>query len=158
MTFSRQDSVRIFTMNITPSFGYFIAKNLMLGFSLGIGLTSDNKARNKQNRIFLNTLFVPTVRYYFLKGNLKPFLFAKFGYLSSTSLIRGNSGNVDGITGGGGIGFDYFATKNLAVECSFGYNGTKYTNRSLNSQTGITVGLQYFFHKQKKLPDYNLKN
>ena len=150
MTFSQQDSNRIFTMNIAPSFGYFVAKNLMLGFALGIGITSDNRARGGENRFFLNTLFVPTVRYYFLKGKLKPFLYGKFGYISTTAIIRGNTGNVDGITGGGGIGFDYFVTKNLAVECTFGYNGSKLSNRSLNSQTGISFGLQYFFTKPKK--------
>ena len=150
MTFSQQDSNRIFTMNIAPSFGYFVAKNLMLGFTLGIGITSDNRARGGENRFFLNTLFVPTMRYYFLKGIFKPFLYGKFGYISSTAIIRGNTGNVDGMTGGGGAGFDYFATKNLAVEFTFGYNGSKLSNRPLNSQTGVSLGLQYFFAASKK--------
>lgn len=86
-------------------------KNLLLGASVGIGFTSDNRARNRGNRLILNTTFTPFVRYFFLKEKMRPFIYAFGGYMGSTSLIRGNSGNVDGATYGGGFGFDYLKIK-----------------------------------------------
>jgi hypothetical protein len=153
LNFNQQDSFKTTTFNFSPNFGYFICKNLMLGLSLGIGTTSDNKARGLKNRFYLNTTCVPFVRYYFLKEKLKPFLYAKFGYVNSTSLIKGNSANVDGITGGGGLGFAYFVNRHVGIETTLGYSGVKLQKQNLSSTIGIAVGLQYYFHpKVKKLP------
>jgi hypothetical protein len=76
---------------------------------------------------------------------MRPFIYAFGGYMGSTSLIRGNSGNVDGATYGGGFGFDYFVNKNVAVEATLGYVGAKFAERSLNSRVSFGVGFQYFF-------------
>jgi hypothetical protein len=143
--YSFQDSIRIFTINLQPRWGIFVYKNLLLGASVGIGLTSDNRARNRGNRLILNTTFTPFVRYFFLKEKMRPFIYAFGGYMGSTSLIRGNSGNVDGATYGGGFGFDYFVNKNVAVEATLGYVGAKFAERSLNSRVSFGVGFQYFF-------------
>lgn len=153
LNFNQQDSFKTTTFNFAPTFGYFVYKNLMLGVALGIGTTSDNKAKGLKNRFYLNTSCVPFVRYYFLKEKIKPFLYAKFGYVNSTALIKGSSANVDGITGGGGLGLTYFATPHVGIETTLGYSGVKFQKQNLNSTIGITVGLQYYFHpKVKMLP------
>jgi len=143
--YSFQDSINIFTINVQPRWGIFVYKNLLLGASVGIGLTSDNRGKNKANRLFLNTSFTPFIRYYFLKEKMRPFVYAFGGYLGTTSLIKARSTNLDGATYGGGFGFDYFVNKNVAIEATLGYVGAKFSQRSLNSRIGFGVGFQYFF-------------
>jgi hypothetical protein len=153
LNYNQQDSFHTTTFTFSPTFGYFVVKNLVLGASIGIGTTSDNKAKGRKSRFFLNTTFIPFIRYYFLKEKFRPFIYAKFGYVNSTSLINGGSANVDGITGGGGIGFVYFASKQVGIETTIGYTGQKLQKQNLNSTIGFGVGLQYYFHPHvKNLP------
>jgi len=143
--YSFQDSIKIFTINVQPRWGIFVYKNLQLGASIGIGITSDNKGKNRGSRFILNTSFTPYVRYYFLKEKMRPFIYAFGGYMGTTSLIKAKSSNLDGATYGGGFGFDYFVNKNIAIEATLGYVGAKFSERSLNSRIGFGVGFQYFF-------------
>ncbi len=143
--YSFQDSIRIFTINLQPRWGIFVYKNLLLGASVGIGITSDNKGKSRGNRFILNTSFTPYVRYYFLKEKMRPFIYAFGGYMGTTALIKARSNNLDGATYGGGFGFDYFVNKNVAIEATLGYVGTKFAKRSLDSRIGFGVGFQYFF-------------
>ncbi len=127
----------------------------MLGFGMNIGISSDNTSKDHKNRVIVSSSFVPQIRYYFLKEKLRPFVYARFGYQSSTSIHNGNISNTDGMTGEGGVGLDYFLTKNVALESTLGYNGTKLRNQNLSSKFAISLGLQYYFHpriKQEDLP------
>jgi len=151
LSYTKFDTTYNFSMNIPVTFGYFAVKNLMLGMSLGVGLSADNRAKERKSRLFINTYFIPVIRYYFLKEKTRPFLFAKFGYIGSSSLIRGNNANSDGMTGGGGIGVSHFLSKHLALETSLGYNATKISKNPLRSQIYLSIGLQYYF--KYKLPD-----
>lgn len=150
ISYTSQKPTHVFSVSLNPNFGYFIINNLMLGFGLGIGISSDNTASDHKNRFTISSTFTPTVRYYFLKEKLKPFVFGRFGYTSSTSIHDGNIKNRDGITGGGGIGLDYFVAKNVALECTLGYNATKIARTALNTQFAIGLGLQYYFHPKIK--------
>ena len=155
ISYSSQDSIYSFDMNFNPNFGYFVVANFMMGMSIGIGITSDNKAKNLKSRLFINTSFTPFVRYYFLKGKWRPFLFARFGYYGSTSIINGGTGNSDGLTGGGGVGINYFFNKNAAFEATLGYTGTRATGKTLNSRFALGLGVQLFFHPKIKEADKN---
>ena len=112
LNFNQQDSFHTTTFTFSPTFGYFVVKNLVLGASIGIGTTSDNKAKGRKSRFFLNTTFIPFIRYYFLKEKFRPFIYAKFGYVNSTSLINGGSADRKSTrlnsTIGFGVGLQYY--------------------------------------------------
>ncbi|HEY0262296.1 MAG TPA: outer membrane beta-barrel protein, partial [Chitinophagales bacterium] len=115
ISYVSQKPTHTFSMSFNPNFGYFIVKNLMLGFGMNIGISSDNTSKDHKNRVIVSSSFVPQIRYYFLKEKLRPFVYARFGYQSSTSIHNGNISNTDGMTGEGGVGLDYFLTKNVAL-------------------------------------------
>jgi|JI9StandDraft_1071089.scaffolds.fasta_scaffold179892_2 hypothetical protein len=155
ISYTSQDSLHSFDMNFNPNFGYFVANNFMMGMSVGIGITSDNKAKKLKNRLFINTSFAPFVRYYFLKEKWRPFLYARFGYFGTTLISNGNTSSSDGLTGEGGVGINYFFNKNAAFEATLGYRGTRTTGQSLNSRFGLGLGVQLFFHPKIKPQDRN---
>lgn len=155
ISYTSQKPTHVFSMNFNPNFGYFVYHNLLLGFGLSLGVSSDNSSKDGKNRFSVSSSFVPQARYYFLKEKLRPFVYARFGYQSTTTIHNGDISNKDGMTGEGGVGLDYFLTKNVALESTLGYNGTKLRSQNLISKFAFSLGLQYYFHpriKQEDLP------
>lgn len=155
VSYAKQAKQYNFSIDINPKFGYFIVKNLMLGAELSIGIGSNNETKDGKNRFMVFGAFSPVARYYFMKEKVRPFIHAQFGYISITAIHDGDISNLDGIGGGGGLGVDYFMTKNVALECLFRYHGAKFSGLPLQSQFVIGLGLQYYFHpriKQEMLP------
>lgn len=150
MSYMKQKKDFRFAIDLNPNFGYFIVKNLMVGFQLSIGISSDNQTKDGKNRFSVASAFSPMVRYYFMKEKLRPFIHAQFGYISITQIHDGDIQNIDGIGGGGGVGLNYFLTKNVALECLLRYHGTKFTGFPLSSQFVVGLGLQYYFHPKIK--------
>lgn len=144
VSYSAIDTIRIFNLSLQPRAGIFVYKNLCLGLGFGVGLTSDNRGKNRANRLFINTNFQPFIRYYFLKQKLRPFLFAQGGYIGSSSLVRGNNANIDGGTFSAGVGLASFVNKSIAIETSLGYTGIKFKEQNLRTTIFLSVGIQYY--------------
>lgn len=156
ISYSKQSKDQNFSINLNPNFGYFVAKNFMLGFQLSIGISStNNSSTGGANQFLLSSAFSPMTRYYFLKGKVRPFLHGQFGYISITVIQNGEISNLDGIAGGGGIGLNYFLTKNVALEGLARYHGAQFAGLPFISQFIFGVGFQYYFHptiKKEMLP------
>ncbi|MFN8309885.1 MAG: outer membrane beta-barrel protein [Chitinophagales bacterium] len=150
VSYFKQDTIHSFDISIQPTLGYFAFKNFMIGANLGIALTSDNRGKKGISRLIVTTSFTPAIRYYFLKGNLKPFIYASFGYYGSTTVTNGNTSATEGLTGSGGLGADYFFNRNFALEFALGYTGKRDTGKSLQSRFGVSIGTMLFFDPKIK--------
>ena len=150
VSYFSQDTIHSFDININPNLGYFVINNLMLGASIGVGLTSDNRGPKGKSRLVLNTSFTPAIRYYFLKEKLRPFLFLRFGYTGATTIVDGRTQNIDGFLANGGLGLNYFFNEQIALEATLGYTGTKQTARTLQSRMALGLGVQIFFRATVK--------
>ncbi|MFN8278347.1 MAG: outer membrane beta-barrel protein [Chitinophagales bacterium] len=150
ISYFKQDTIHSFDFSVSPTLGFFVVKNFMIGTSLGLAFTSDNRGKKGTSRLVTTTSFTPALRYYFLKEKLRPFLYATFGYYSSTVLNQGNTSATEGLAGSGGAGIDYFINRNFALEFAGGYNGRRDTGKSLQSRFGVSLGTLLFFDPKIK--------
>lgn len=148
----RQDIYRSFNFNVAPRVGYFPIKNLMLAANIGIGMNSSNNYRDTVNRFYLNTSFLPSVRYFIGKKSAKFFVEMSGGYLGTTSIIKTNINNIDGWIVKPNIGAAYFFNKNLGLETTFYYSATKLQRVNLQHNFGVALGLAYYFDPTKRTP------
>lgn len=152
MNISRQGIYRAFNFTIAPRIGYFPIKNLMIAANLGIGMSSSNNYKDTISRFYLNTSFVPSLRYFVGKNNVKFFLEMSGGYVGQTSIVKSSIHNIDGWTVKPNLGAAYFFNKNLGLETSFYYSATKYQRIDLQQNFGIALGLAYYFDPTKRSP------
>lgn len=127
------------TVSITPSAGYFFLNRFAAGgiFNLSYIKTGEDK----------NTVLGigPFARYYFGKGNLKPFLATEFLFGSSKSQI----GNAASSTSNGhnfflGGGLAAFVNEHVAIETQAGYTNTKYSGSPSDDGLAIRIGFQIY--------------
>lgn len=137
------------TVSLNPAAGYFILDNLAIGgtFNFGYVKTGDVKS----------TVIGagPFARYYFGKGNLKPFVLTEFLF---------NSLKVDGVaetssTNNGhdfllGGGLAAFVNEHVAIETIAGYTNTKYSGESSDGGLAIRIGFQIYLSPQKMVETY----
>ncbi|MFA8298617.1 MAG: outer membrane beta-barrel protein [Hyphomicrobiales bacterium] len=148
-----------FGFNFNPELGYFVANNLVVGVDFGYNYSQreeidietghDNngneflidkvKYKTKSTQIKVGTF----LRYYFLKGQFKPFVKANIGLLQSSikSPVYKYESNqyikdydsyrkANALYTGLGAGAAYFINDNLAIEGSFNYNFTSSTSQN----------------------------
>jgi opacity protein-like surface antigen len=115
------------SLGFAPQFGYFILKNIPIGFEL---LYNNKKTTTPTGDSFSRTFsFVPFFRSYFGKGKLKPYIHAGLGPGMSKT---GNSS--DGfpehtqssklLTYEVKGGIEYLFNKNIGFDFGFGYKST----------------------------------
>lgn len=109
-------------LNISPAVGYFVADNLAVGMSLGIGFNGYKSGDNDTE--WENTLsFSPYMRYYVPgSGKVKPYGEAGFSFFSTKSAF-GNDDERSGSRGiGGGLGTAFFFGPKTSLDLFLNYN------------------------------------
>lgn len=80
-----QTNLRVLT---TPSIGYFLTRNLVIGVGIPLGIRSTTDPipifRDTHYRVGV----APSLRYYFGKSNWKPFLSLSYNYLSNKHIFK----------------------------------------------------------------------
>jgi len=121
------------TVNISPSAGYFIDKNLAVGAS--VSLMSVSKSYSSFN-------FGPMVRYYFsdMGKNAKLFAHAGIGFGS----MKPEGGvSMSSTEWGVKAGPAFFLTKNVALEATLGYSSMKWKDApDATTNFGVNFGFQ----------------
>jgi hypothetical protein len=106
-----QSVTKVFTININPTFNYFVIDNLALGATLDLGYLNNNS--NKGTEIG----FGPNVKYYFNNGIL---LRSEVAYSTSAS----DGLRIHGLNLKAGIGYALFINSKISIEPSLLYNAS----------------------------------
>ncbi|WP_276134049.1 acyloxyacyl hydrolase [Polluticoccus soli] len=140
------DGVDYFSVNINPSAGYFVAKNLAVGTSIGLGWGKSGGSS------IINYGVHPFARYYF--GEKKTRLFAQAGagiyaYRMSHTVPPNDNGSM--FTFAAGPGVTHFLNQNVAIESSLMFRGTKQNDMPDMSYTpSLNFGFQIYLNGFKK--------
>lgn len=127
------------TVSITPSAGYFFLNRFAAGgiFNVSYEKTSDLKS----TIIGIG----PFARYYFGKGNLKPFLASELLFGSTKYQYPGeNSFTRNGHNFFLGGGLAAFVNEHVAIETQAGYTNTKYSGNPSDNGLAIRIGFQIY--------------
>lgn len=163
ISYSSQQSNKSFTVLLSPSIGYFVAKNVVVGASIpgfyssnrfsSLGQPSFNTYESTNTQIGLS----PYVRVYFGESKLRPFVNASIGYnqqwLTNKSGLRTTKSDNSYLSYGVSAGGAYFINNNVSFDASLGYTGGEELNIAdfFNNGTtqpksiGLSVGLRIFF-------------
>lgn len=128
---------------LAPSLGYFVSEN----FALGIGLNVSNstaKATTNSTETKTSTVGLALMgRYYFTPSSkFSTFVHGEFDYLTMT--MDPGSLKVNGLGLGVAPGFNYFVSKNLALETSFAilnYSTAKVDVAGAEAATNFKLGI-----------------
>lgn len=136
------------TFNLTPSAGYFFAKNFVGGgiFSFAHSKSGDTKITSVGAG--------PFARYYFGKGNLKPMVLAEFEFGTSSNRVANtkvNSSYRSMLLGGG---LAAFVNQNVAIETIAGYGRTKLEDFDGSGGFVLKVGFQVYLSPRGMLDTY----
>jgi outer membrane protein W len=153
--YSTQGEYNSFSGNISPSAGYFVANNLVVGTGVPLSLTTNKYSgpggdvRNRSTGIGLS----PYVRYYVGSNKLKPYLGVSYAY--SSTRRRTDMGyqtlKASGFTStvSPGIGIAYFINHSVALNAGLNYiwerfnNGNQFYDASGNPIENITSTAKY---------------
>lgn len=140
----RNQDVRRFLLNIAPSFGYFVIKNLAIGgrYSFGIStVRSYNFNKNRYEAVSTFTSVIgPLAKYYIGKKALKGFVSAHASYVVQTVLRRGNVTNKNGFNTGGSVGLAYFINPHVAIETGAFLTASGFKGDLPTTRGGISIG------------------
>lgn len=128
-------------ISLTPSAGYFFARNFAAGAILNV-----NYAKIYETK---QTLFGvgPFARYYFGTLNFRPFLDGELAF-QTQKIKNANSSNTFTSTQyflGGGLAA--FINRNVALEGLIGYSRTAPKNQDGNGGLNFRVGFQVYFNR-----------
>jgi outer membrane protein len=143
------------SFSINPRVGYFIIDDFLIGFQASLSFNSfdrDGTSDSSSNSLS----FAPFVRYYFLKGQFKPFINARYGFGSSESKFRNFDGLLDesrstvrDLQVGGGVA--YFINQTISLELGLNYirSASKADNspnnfKDINSGIFSSIGFAIF--------------
>lgn len=134
--YSTQDAYTSFSGSLSPSAGYFVANNLLVGTGVPLSLTTNNFAdpngsvRNTSTGIGLS----PYVRYYIGSNKLKPYMGISYAY--SATRRRTDMGyqtlKASGFTStvSPTIGAAYFINRSVAINAGLNYIWERFNNGS----------------------------
>ena len=130
-------------IGFSPSAGIFVIDNFAIG---GNFLINYNKAGDVKATDFG---VGPFLRYYFLKGMVKPLIHVSVNYLSSKykspAFSTTNTGT--NILAAGGIAA--FLNENVAIEILAGYSHTKYKDFDGSGGFNLGIGFQVYLSKRQ---------
>jgi opacity protein-like surface antigen len=136
------EHLQIDDFSVSPSAGYFVSRRIAVGLKLTYRNALQSAFQTASSNVF--------TRYYFGQHRVAPF--AELGYGFGRSRYKYTMGPTDETTFintstfDGGIGLNYFVSKNVALEGVFRYN------RDLKNDLGsynFNVGLQFFFGRTR---------
>ncbi len=166
-SYSSQQNTHDFSMTLSPSVGYIVADNFLIGSGITL---SYNDAANNINSYKYSSLGLglsPFVRYYFGKTNWRPFagLAGTYSFSHQQGTVQGssfNSPNSYVYKVSPTLGLAYFINRTASVNFGLAYNRFWYSNvgtyvdgngnrvaystSAFNSVT-LDVGFQLFFGK-----------
>jgi outer membrane protein len=125
----------------SPQFGYFFANNFAAGGELTIDASKFGDLRSTEIGIG------PFARYYFLKGQAKPFVVGSAGYVSQSIRSSNSEANSSGWQMLIGGGLAAFINRNVAVETIAGYRYADFNNSEGAGGFSLSLGFQLFFNK-----------
>ncbi|MDQ1088818.1 outer membrane beta-barrel protein [Siphonobacter sp. SORGH_AS_1065] len=145
---------RFFSVDVAPSAGYFVSRNLVLGLSMPI-TTSSAKSTNYLNRQ-QEWGVAPFSQLYFGNGKLKPYLSITYKYSKALTLYHLDNQNVIKTNErkkawSPGIGLAYFIANNLSLNAAINYNFYNNvidnTSRYSDENATMKLGFNLFFGK-----------
>jgi hypothetical protein len=124
-----------------PQLGYFFANNFAAGGQFSFDFS-------KAGNLRVNEFGVgPFARYYFGKGQTKPFLVSTVDYLSTSTKANNIEVNSNGWSFLVGGGFAAFLNRTVALEGIIGYRYADYSNSSGSGGLNLSLGFQLYFGK-----------
>lgn len=132
--FSTQNQYSSFSGSISPSAGYFMVNNLVVGTGIPLSLAINNYAdpngdiHNRSTSVGLS----PYVRYFIGSNKLKPYVGVSYAYSKSNQ--RTESGYQTTKTGGftssviPTVGVAYFINRSVALNAGLNYVWSQYDN------------------------------
>lgn len=152
------DNGKTSQLNFSPSVGYFINENLVVGVTLPLSFEWQKDFSYDKESI-ISLALAPKVRHYFSSGNIKPFVEASIGIGKAFNHFEGQSWNIYSndidetikmnlflYDVGGGVAVFLNQYVALDFRLGYGYMSAKYTedyNSENNTDTkNITKGLQ----------------
>ncbi|HSF44952.1 MAG TPA: outer membrane beta-barrel protein [Chitinophagaceae bacterium] len=124
-----------------PQLGYFFANNFAAGGQFSFDFSKAGNVRVNEFGIG------PFARYYFGKGQTKPFLVSAADYLSVSTKINNIEVNSNGWSFLVGGGFAAFINRTVAIEGIIGYRYADYSNSSGTGGLNLSLGFQLYFGK-----------
>jgi hypothetical protein len=128
---------------LAPSLGYFVSENVALGLGLNLS-NSSSKVTSTSTESKTNTVGLALMgRYYFTPSSkFSGFVHGEFDYL--TMKMDPGALKVNGYAFGVAPGFNYFVSKNLALETSLGilsYTSAKADVTGAEASTNFKLGV-----------------
>jgi Outer membrane protein beta-barrel domain len=125
-----------------PQFGVFVANNFALGGEMTFDFSKSGNIRNNEFGIG------PFARYYFGKGQTKPFLVTSADYVIVSTKVNNTESSATGWNFLFGAGFAAFLNRQVAVEGIAGYRYADYSNTEGSGGLNISLGFQLYFGKE----------
>jgi len=148
---------RQFSASLSPSAGYFLARNLVIGASVPISYSHQSSSVSGQGQAkgeVFGIGLAPFARYYFGTARLRPFVNASVGFqqfwTSSTGFnsTETNRSSTNFTSYSAGAGAAYFINNTVSLDASLNY--TNYfgsASANLNGSLGLNIGFRLFFGK-----------
>lgn len=169
--FETDNDISFISFNLSPSAGYFIEDNLLIGLSYGLqfdqekqevsfttylpDMTFTRKTIDQKVRVMVNSLSLFT-RYYFGERQIKPYLGLEAGYgvvsVSTKNFRPSGIGQENSIPEDDNLvlgaisgGVNIFVSRNAAIDASLFY-GRSYPNKAESTALlGTNIGFSIFF-------------
>ena len=142
-----EGDVRRSNLTGTPSIGFFVADNVVLGFGIPITSSREQNDRDRTIRRNSSVAFAPFGRYYFGAANIKPFLEARFGFQRFRNYASGPGGVFEStdnaLFGGMGGGIAFFLNEHVALEPKLSFDA--YSRNNTTSEFNFNLGFQVYF-------------
>ncbi|GAB3889026.1 outer membrane beta-barrel protein [Spirosoma agri] len=172
--FSYQDNknadTKTFTGNLSPSVGYFVANNLLIGTGVPLSLSTSKQGNNPYVSKYASTSvgLSPFVRYFFGAAKLKPYVGLSYSHSFVRNTYNSSAFSTDFSSDGYSIalvptlGVAYFINQTIAIYAGLNYNilSSKigYLSFANNNPTvtdiksdsrsaSLSIGFQIFFGK-----------
>lgn len=143
-----------FNLGVSPTFGVFVVRGLVIGVRYTFGISSAKNFDNTKKEYVSTTTFSssigPVFRYYIGKKQLKGVLSFNPNYLTTTTLRKNNVSGNNGFNIYGAAGIAYFLNEHLSLETLLYTNITGYVKVLPTTRIGVSVGLFVFLDKKKK--------
>ena len=143
-----------FNLGVSPSYGVFVVRGLVVGVRYTFGISSAKNYDNTKKEYTTTTTFSssigPILRYYIGKKQLKGIIVFNPNYLTSVTLRKTNVSGNNGFNIYGSAGIAYFLNDHLSLETSLYTSATGYLKVLPTLRIGVSVGLFVFLDKKKK--------
>ncbi len=137
-----QDMGSVFTIEFAPTFGYFVADGFAIGLIADISSETD-KDPDGSKYSYTSLVIGPFIRYYFLEGNVKPFIHVDGGYATMKQKSDLSDDTINGFGFDGGAGVAIYLNENVAFELGLGYGLVSLKNPDVDDVTLNTSGINF---------------